>query len=224
MDAIRTENLTRTFGRHRAVDGLTLSVAEGEIFGLVGPDGAGKTTTLRMLAGILDGHLRRGVGGGLDVREGPRGGEGPDRLHEPALRPLRRSHRDGEHRLLRATSTACHRAERARGSSGSWTSAAWRPSGRRRAGDLSGGMKQKLGLCCALVHTPQRPLPGRAHQRRGSRLPPRLLAHPLPAPQGAGDHPRLHRLPGRGRALRRVGLMHRGRLLACDTPGGRQAA
>ncbi|MCK9212731.1 MAG: ABC transporter ATP-binding protein, partial [Ignavibacteriaceae bacterium] len=54
MDAIRTEGLTRRFGETTAVDGLTLSVAPGEIFGLVGPDGAGKTTTMRLLAAILD--------------------------------------------------------------------------------------------------------------------------------------------------------------------------
>jgi len=54
MDAIRTEGLTRRFGGTAAVDGLTLSIERGEIFGLVGPDGAGKTTTMRLLAAILD--------------------------------------------------------------------------------------------------------------------------------------------------------------------------
>src|SRR5215831_236557 len=55
MDAIiETRDLTRRFGTLTAVDHLTLSVAPGEIFGLVGPDGAGKTTTLRMLCGLMD--------------------------------------------------------------------------------------------------------------------------------------------------------------------------
>ena len=53
MPALSTTKLRRTFGALVAVDGLDLEVAEGEIFGLVGPDGAGKTTTMRMLAGIL---------------------------------------------------------------------------------------------------------------------------------------------------------------------------
>ncbi len=51
---IETDGLTRDFKSTRAVDELTLSIAPGELFGLVGPDGAGKTTTLRLLAGLLD--------------------------------------------------------------------------------------------------------------------------------------------------------------------------
>src|ERR1700739_4993453 len=51
---IETRDLTRRFGALTAVDHLNLSVAKGEIFGLVGPDGAGKTTTLRMLCGLMD--------------------------------------------------------------------------------------------------------------------------------------------------------------------------
>ena len=51
---IETRDLTRRFGPLTAVDHLNLTVAEGEIFGLVGPDGAGKTTTLRMLCGLID--------------------------------------------------------------------------------------------------------------------------------------------------------------------------
>src|ERR1035437_520513 len=54
MSAIRTEQLTRSFGECTAVDRLTLAVEEGEIFGLVGPDGAGKTTMIRLLTAILE--------------------------------------------------------------------------------------------------------------------------------------------------------------------------
>ncbi|HEY6496783.1 MAG TPA: ABC transporter ATP-binding protein [Trebonia sp.] len=50
---IEIENLTRRFGDVTAVDGLTLTIAEGEVFGLLGPNGAGKTTTIRMLAGLI---------------------------------------------------------------------------------------------------------------------------------------------------------------------------
>src|SRR5438034_9666920 len=51
---IRTENLTKKFDQVAAIDGLSLEVHEGEIFGLVGPDGAGKTTTMRLLTSIMD--------------------------------------------------------------------------------------------------------------------------------------------------------------------------
>src|SRR6516162_2779489 len=51
---IETQGLTRRFSALTAVDHLDLTVAQGEIFGLVGPDGAGKTTTLRMLCGLMD--------------------------------------------------------------------------------------------------------------------------------------------------------------------------
>jgi ABC-2 type transport system ATP-binding protein len=50
---IEIENLSRKFGDVTAVDGLTLTIAEGEVFGLLGPNGAGKTTTIRMLAGLI---------------------------------------------------------------------------------------------------------------------------------------------------------------------------
>lgn len=51
--AIRTQQLTRTFGPVRAVDQLTLEVRQGEIFGFLGPNGSGKTTTIRLLLGLL---------------------------------------------------------------------------------------------------------------------------------------------------------------------------
>ena len=59
--AVSMKELTKAFGRFRAVDGLSLSIPPGEIYGLLGPNGAGKTTALRMLAGLLapsSGHVR----------------------------------------------------------------------------------------------------------------------------------------------------------------------
>ena len=85
---IETRDLTRRFGELTAVDHLDLTVAQGEIFGLVGPDGAGKTTTLRLLCGLMD--PTEGSARVAGSRRGARiaGGEGPDRLHGAALRPV----------------------------------------------------------------------------------------------------------------------------------------
>ena len=53
METIRTVGLTRAFDGKTAVDNLNLSVQQGEVYGLVGPDGAGKTTIMRLLAGVM---------------------------------------------------------------------------------------------------------------------------------------------------------------------------
>jgi ABC-type multidrug transport system ATPase subunit len=67
MNAVETENLTRTFNGLHAVDGLTFTVGEGEVFGLLGPNGAGKTTTIRMLTGQLRPTAGRARVVGCDV-------------------------------------------------------------------------------------------------------------------------------------------------------------
>jgi len=69
---IRTEGLTKRFGRLTAVDGLTLEVPPGEIFGFLGPNGAGKTTTVKLLTGLLRPTSGRAWIGGVDVQAEPR--------------------------------------------------------------------------------------------------------------------------------------------------------
>src|SRR6266540_7489891 len=69
--AIRTSGLTRRFGDLTAVDHLDLEIAPGEIFGLVGPDGAGKTTTLRLLCGLMNPSEGRALVAGFDVQKDP---------------------------------------------------------------------------------------------------------------------------------------------------------
>jgi len=154
MEAIRTENLTRRFGDLTAVDGLTLSVEPGEVFGFVGPDGAGKTTTMRLLASIMTPTAGEAwVDGRHVVREAEavkerigymsqRFGLYPDltvmenlNFYADIYDVPRRGRRDKIDRLLEFSNLA--------------------PFKKRLAGNLSGGMKQKLGLSCALVHTPR---------------------------------------------------------------------
>lgn len=154
MDAVRTERLTRSFNGLVAVDGLTLAVAEGEIFGLVGPDGAGKTTTMRLLTSIMEPSSGDAwVAGHHVVREAEavkeeigymsqRFGLYPDLtvmenidFYADIYSVPRRGRQEKVDRLLAFSNLAAFK--------------------RRLAGNLSGGMKQKLGLACALVHTPK---------------------------------------------------------------------
>ena len=79
---IRATNLTRRFGELTALDGLNLEVARGEIFGLVGPDGAGKTTTVRLLCGLLDATAGEAWVAGHDVAREPDAVK--DRIGRPA--------------------------------------------------------------------------------------------------------------------------------------------
>lgn len=154
MQAIRTDQLTRSFGECAAVDHLTLAVEEGELCGLVGPDGAGKTTTLRLLTAIMEptsgdawvaGHhivreaepikavigymsQRFGLYADLTVMENIH-------FYADIYGVSRRVRADKIDRLLAFSNLA--------------------PFKKRLAGNLSGGMQQKLGLVCALVHTPR---------------------------------------------------------------------
>ena len=86
--AIRAAGLTRRFGGLVAVDHLDLEVAYGEAFALVGPDAAGKTTTMRLLVGIMDPDEGRAEVLGFDTVKDVRTAQGADRLHAPALRAL----------------------------------------------------------------------------------------------------------------------------------------
>jgi ABC-2 type transport system ATP-binding protein len=154
MDPIRADSLTKRFGDLIALDRLTFSVAEGEIFGLVGPDGAGKTTTMRLLTGIMDPSGGDAwVAGRHIVREAEalkeaigymsqRFGLYPDltvaeniHFYADIYGVPRRGRGERIDRLLSFSNLTPFKA--------------------RYAGNLSGGMKQKLGLACALIHTPK---------------------------------------------------------------------
>jgi ABC-2 type transport system ATP-binding protein len=151
--AVELLSLTRRFGDHTAVDGLSLDVGRGELFGLVGPDGAGKTTTLRMLAGIL-----RPSGGDARIL-GTSVTQDPERVkHDIAYM----SQRFGlyadltvmENLDFYADLYSVSRAERSQRVERLFAFSNLGPFANRLAGQLSGGMKQKLGLSCALIHQP----------------------------------------------------------------------
>ncbi len=150
---IRVAGLSRRFGERQAVDGLTFEVGRGELFGLVGPDGAGKTTTLRMLAGVLRPTAGDAEIDGRSVARDPEGVK-----HHIAYMSQRfglyadltvRENLDFYADLYRVP-----RRERPERLERLFTFSNLGPFQHRLAGALSGGMKQKLGLSCALVHEP----------------------------------------------------------------------
>ncbi len=214
---IETRGLTRRFGALTAVDHLDLSVARGEIFGLVGPDGAGKTTTLRMLCGLMDptegsarvaGHdvvresqavkdqigymaQRFGLYGDLTVEENMI-------FYGDLFNITGRDREDLSLRLLRMT-----RME---------------PFRDRQAGKLSGGMKQKLALMCTLLHRPQilfldEPTNGVDPVSRRDFW---AILYQL-LKDGITIFMTTAYLDEAERA-NRVGLMHRGKLIRCEAP------
>jgi ABC-2 type transport system ATP-binding protein len=214
--------LTKRFADVTAVNGLTFAVTRGEIFGLVGPDGCGKTATMRMLAGVMrpdNGHITID---GIDVVADPekvkphisympqRFGLYEDLTVDENIRfyadlfevPIRL--RKERTQQLLAASGMTH-------------------FGEFLAGQLSGGMKQKLGLTCALVHTPQV----------------LLLDEPTTGvdPVSRRDFWRiLYELREQGVTIiistayldeaercNRLALLQAGRVLYCDTPAGLKA-
>jgi len=154
MLSIQTTHLTKKFGSLVAVRDLNLEVNSGEIFGLVGPDASGKTTTLRMLCGILPPDSGEAIVAGLDVRKET------EPLKERVGYLPQRFGLYGDLTVLEnihfyADLYQVSRKGRRERIEGLLRFAHLEPFGKRKAQDLSGGMKQKLGLICALVHTPQ---------------------------------------------------------------------
>ena len=214
---IRTTNLTRRFGGLTAVDRLTLEIPRGEIFGLVGPDGAGKTTTMRLLTAIMDPTSGEAwVAGHHIVREAEaikesigymsqRFGLYPDLtvmenidFYADIYDVPKRGRRERIDRLLAFSNLG--------------------PFRRRLAGNLSGGMKQKLGLACALVHTPKvlfldEPTNGvdPVSRRDFWRILYQLLREQVTIFVSTAYLDEAER-------CNRLALIHQGKLLACGTP------
>jgi ABC-2 type transport system ATP-binding protein len=146
--------LTRAFAEQTAVDALTFGVGAGELFGIVGPDGAGKTTTLRMLAGVLP-----PTSGDAEIL-GTSVARAPEQV-KPHIAYM--SQRFGlytdltvrENIMFYADLYRVPRAERPARLQQLYAFSRLGEFEHRLAGQLSGGMKQKLSLCCALIHQPR---------------------------------------------------------------------
>ncbi len=151
--SVSLDGLTRHFGDLAAVDDLTFDVAPGELFGIVGPDGAGKTTTLRMLAGILRPTAGTAHIEGFDV------GRNPEAVKRHiAYMAQRFGLYDDltvqENLDFYADLYLVRRSERRERLERLYEFSRLGEFSDRLAGKLSGGMKQKLALSCSLIHHP----------------------------------------------------------------------
>jgi len=152
--AIAAEGLTKKFGSLIAVNDVHFTVLPGEIFGLVGPDGAGKSTSLRMLATIMDGDSGTARIAGYDTAS--EAAAVKDHLAYMSQKfGLYQDLTVGENIDFYADLYGMSRKGRQARVEELLDFSHMRPFIRRRAGDLSGGMKQKLQLVCALIHTPK---------------------------------------------------------------------
>jgi len=234
---IEAVDLRRSFGLNRAVDGVSLRVAAGEIYGLVGADGAGKTTTMRLIVGALKPDTGERTVAGFDMAT---------KTEEGRAQLGYLSQRFSLYEDLTVLENIRFFAE-VRG----LPPDQWRPRCMeildfvglaqfkdRRAGQLSGGMRQKLGLASALVNQPRvllldEPTTGVDPVTRQdfwqllialvARGPRPGAAGPL-APSGNSrqEVAVLISTPYMDEAVRchRVGFMRDGRLIAEDTPSG----
>jgi ABC-2 type transport system ATP-binding protein len=154
MALLEARDLHKRFEEVSAVAGVDLDVEPGEIFGLVGPDGAGKTTTLRLLVGVLDPDQGHATLDGLRVDKDP------DRVRErlgymPQQYSLYADLTVAENLRFFADMYFVGRADRKERLARLYEFSRLEPYARRRAGQLSGGMYKKLALSCNMIHSPK---------------------------------------------------------------------
>lgn len=152
--AVETVGLRKTFGSLVAVDRLDLAIPRGQVFGLLGPNGSGKTTTIRMLCGLMQPTDGTATVVGLDVRTDAelirtRIGYMSQRygLYDDLT--------VGENLRFYATVYGLHGAERTRRLTEHLEELGFTERMGQMAGTLSGGWKQRLALACATAHRPE---------------------------------------------------------------------
>lgn len=154
LPAIKAKNLSKVFGDNIAVDNINLEIKRGELFGLVGPDGAGKTTTIRLLTSIMEPSSGNAwIQGHSILDEGERIKEKMGYMSQKF--GLYEDLTVMENIIFYADLYEVLKKERPQRIERLLGFSNLTPFKDRLAGKLSGGMKQKLGLACALIHTPE---------------------------------------------------------------------
>ena len=220
-EAIRFDNVTKSYGALRALNGVSLGIARGEMFGLIGPDGAGKTTAIRLACGLL-----RPDEGDIFVLD-----RSPTREHRAITGAVgylsQRFSLYGDLTIdeniaffAEIHAVARYREERDR----LLAMTQLTPFRKRRADKLSGGMKQKLALACTLIHQPEvllldEPTTGvdPVSRREFWKLLSEFLSQGLTIVMATPYLDEAERCA-------RVALLHNGRLMAIDAPGALQAS
>jgi len=217
MSIIKTIGLCRYFGKTHAVDNVSFDVEEGEIFGLVGPDGAGKSTIMRLLTGILEPSAGEAWVGGCHIVNDS------EKLKELiAYMPQRFGLYEDltviENINFYADVYAAPLRERPARIKQLLDFTRLSSFQKRLAGNLSGGMKQKLGLACALIHTPRilfldEPTNGvdPVSRRDFWSILYELLKEKVTIFFSTAYLDEAER-------CKRIGLMHKGKLLRCESP------
>jgi ABC-2 type transport system ATP-binding protein len=151
--AVRTEHLRKAFGPLVAVDSLDLVIQRGEVFGLLGPNGSGKTTTIRMLCGLLEPTSGTATVAGFDVTRAPEHVK-QNIGYMSQKYGLYDELTVTENLRFYATVYGLHGAARAARMDRMLDDLHLRERSAQRAGTLSGGWKQRLALACSTAHEP----------------------------------------------------------------------
>ena len=154
MNAITVKELTRTFGEFVAVDHVSFDVRRGEIFGFLGSNGAGKSTTIRMLCGLLKPTSGTAIVDDVDVGADPEGVKSRIGYMSQRFSLYEQLTVDENIRFFGGI-YGLSGAQLARRRDFAIEMAGLRGRERTRTGDLAGGWRQRLALGCAILHEPR---------------------------------------------------------------------